>query len=152
MDNLLDKNESNIPEKAGKMLRLLCVLTFIWSGLGVFQNLTYTIFLDPIRELIPQIEMPKEYEVMKDGVIKLISAGRLFFFLGLILNISSLIGAAMMLKMKKSGFHFYAIAQILLLMLPMIFIKGVGFASFEFLITAVFIAMYAAQTKALERK
>lgn len=151
MEEFLDKNTTenriDLPHKPNNMLRLLCILTFIWSGLGVLQNLTYTLFLDQFKEIIPGMTLPADYNLVKQAVLKLLSAGRLFFILGLVLNISSIYGAAMMLKMNKKGFHFYAIAQMIMLMLPMIFIKDFGFSAGDLLLTTTFIAMYAIQTK-----
>jgi hypothetical protein len=152
IDKFSGESINELPQKPTQILKFLCILTFIWSGLGIFQNLTYTLFFEEIKELIKITKLPADYEAVKQGVEELLRGGRWFFFSGRILNISSVYGAILMLKMKKQGFHFYAIAQIIMLMLPMIYIKGMSFSGFNFFITSSFIAMYAIQIKAFEIK
>lgn len=146
-NNLSDEIISGLPKKPTQTLKVLCILTFIWSGISVLQNLSYALFLETIKEVFLAFKFPESYNEVKQGIMKLIGAGRLFFFFGLLMNISSIIGAYMMLKLNKKGFHFYTISQIILLMLPMIFIKGSGFPFGEFIISALFVAMYAQQIK-----
>ncbi len=67
-----------------------------------------------------------------------------FFALFAALNI---IGAALMLKLKKVGFHIYATSQIIALFIPM-FYGLVKFPDvFGTLITALFIWLYARELK-----
>jgi hypothetical protein len=47
-----------------------------------------------------------------------------------------------MWRLKKVGFHFYAAAQIALVLLPMIYIKGFPLPVIDGLMTALFIVLY----------
>ena len=136
--------------KPSNILKFLCILTFIWSGLGILYNLTYSLFLNYIKNIMTQIELPEIYNNYRDLMLNLLSSGRFFFVLGLLANISSVYGAALMLRMQKKGFHFYAIAQIVMLILPLIFVKGSSFSGGEFIITLTFITLYALNTKNMQ--
>ncbi len=149
-NNLEQQPIINQPKLRPQMLSVLCILTFIWSGLAIFSNLFFSLFFDLIKEIIPTIELPSNYKEMKDGLLLIISAGRFFFVSGLLLNSFTLFGAIKMWKLQKNGFHFYTISQIILLMLPLLFIKGGGFQIIEFLITAMFVMMYASHLKVMK--
>lgn len=101
-------------KKAPPMLIVLAVLTFIGSGL----NALIWFFLSFSSEYIPvMIEIAKNMSLSEDMVrayeqLEAI-AGWKFLILALIYALA-VIGAALMLKLKKLGFHFYIISQILL--------------------------------------
>ncbi len=146
-----ENQEDNKQKNQDKFLKILCYLTFIWSGLGIIVNLFLSVFFENYKILIPEMNFPPEYKDMKQMLLIMMSAGRFYFFISLLLNISSFYGAYLILKMKKQGFHFYAIAQIIMLMLPMIFIKGIPFSFMEFITTASFIAFYAIHTREIRK-
>lgn len=146
-----DNNEQIQRKTSDKFLRILCILTFIWSGFGILTNLLITLFFDSYNQLLPQINFPAEYKEMKQLIVLMLSAGRFYFLIALLLNISSFFGAFLMFNQKKQGFHFYAIAQIILLMLPMIFIKGIPVSFMEMLTTVSFIGLYAIQTREIRK-
>jgi hypothetical protein len=151
MDAIENNNEtqpvSNPLHKRPQMLAVICILTFIWSGYGVLYNFTYALFYDTFKELFTTTEFPSAYKEMKTALLQVLAAGRIFFVAGLVLSFFSLFGAIKMWKLQKKGFHFYTISQIILLMLPLIFIKSGGFQSIDFLITAMFVTMYATHLK-----
>lgn len=118
---------------------------------GILTNLLITLFFDSYNQLLPQINFPAEYKEMKQLIVLMLSAGRFYFLIALLLNISSFFGAFLMFNQKKQGFHFYAIAQIILLMLPMIFIKGIPVSFMEMLTTTSFIGLYAIQTREIRK-
>jgi hypothetical protein len=151
-NNFLTENqEQNKPKNQDKFLKILCYLTFIWSGFGIFTNLLLSLFFENYKLLIPEMNFPQEYKDLKQMLLLMMSAGRIYFFISLLLNISSFYGAYLMLKMKKQGFHFYTIAQIIMLMLPLIFLKGIPFSFMEFFTTATFIAFYAIHTREMRK-
>jgi hypothetical protein len=54
-----------------------------------------------------------------------------------------------MWKLRRSGFHFYAIAQLLMLVLPLLFM-GKGFLGLgDVMFTALFLLIYYLQLKSL---
>ncbi|NVN94648.1 MAG: hypothetical protein HXX18_05120 [Bacteroidetes bacterium] len=139
----------NTPKQRPQMLSFICILTFIWSGIGLLNNLFCVLLYDPIKEYIPVMVFPEIYKEMKPALLQLFSANRFFFITTLVFCFFSLFGAIKMWKLQKLGFHFYTISQILLLMLPLVFIKGGGTQSFEIVITAMFVIMYAMHLKVM---
>ncbi|MCD4745786.1 MAG: hypothetical protein K8R58_05760, partial [Bacteroidales bacterium] len=75
------------------------------------------------------------------------SGGKGFFVTGLIFYTVSLFGAIQMWKLKKIGFHLYTVAQILLLILPVTYIKSYDFSYIELLLTGAFIIAYSTNLK-----
>lgn len=151
-NNFFNENQDQNKQKnQDKFLKILCFLTFIWSGFGIFTNLLLSLFFENYKILIPEMNFPTEYKDLKQMLLIMMSAGRFYFFISLLLNISSFYGAYLMLKMKKQGFHFYAIAQIIMLLLPMIFLKSLPFSFMEFITTALFIAFYAIHTREIRK-
>jgi len=129
------------PGKRSDLLTILCIFTFIGSGLAAFSNLF--IYLS-YEEMLTIIE---DYEVDIPGFGMMMSGGRRFFITGFILYTLSWVGALQMWKLSKIGFHLYTGAQIFILLLPVIMIPSYPFSIFSLLFTAVFIAGYAINLK-----
>ena len=129
------------PFKRSDLLTILCILTFIGSGLASFSNLF--IYLS-YEEMLTIIE---DYKVEIPGFEMMMSGGKRFFITGFILYTFSWVGALQMWKLKKIGFHLYTGAQIFILLLPVILIPSYPFSTFSLLFTGVFIAGYALNLK-----
>ena len=121
-------SEENVQTSVPTFLKVLCILTFVGSGLGIFGNLSIL-----SRDI---------------GLVSLLA------------NVSCIIGAVMMLKLKKTGFYIYAVAELLPLIYTFVVLGGFGAMSVPFLGEAVilvylvaliiplgFIAMYAINLK-----
>ena len=132
------------PGKRTDLLTILCVLTFVGSGLAAFSN--FFIYLS-YEEMLTIVE---DYEVEIPGFDMMMSGGRRFFITGFILYTFSWVGALQMWKLKKIGFHLYTGAQIFILLLPVIMIQSYQFSIFSLLFTAVFIAGYAINLKLMK--
>jgi hypothetical protein len=142
----MEENENNVVtplQKAPTLLKVLCILTFIWSGMNLLYNFVYGFFYEWSKSLIVNTTFPKEYIEFKEVAINILSAGRYFFILGFVLCAGSIVGAFFMLKLKKFGFHVYTLSNLLLLLLPMLYFKGEGLNVFSLLITALFVMYYA---------
>ena len=127
--------------KRPELLTILCVLSFIGSGLGSFSNLIITLSYSSIVEIYSSsgIDIP--------GMEEMLSGGRTFFTLSFIIQMLSFIGVLNMWKLNKIGFHIYSISQILILILPSFFIPELDFPIIAILFTAVFIILYASMLK-----
>ena len=139
------------PAKRPEMLTVLCVLSFInavWSALSNFISFA---FYDTFQSLFAQIaagegiyedmaeQMGDSWEIMVQASEMAFSIGRGYYFLEMVLYVASFVGVLMMWKLQKRGFHIYAIAQILMLIVITVFTK-ITFG--PVLWTALFIAMY----------
>lgn len=129
------------PGKRSDLLTILCIFTFIGSGLAAFSNLF--IYLS-FEEMLTIVE---DYEVDIPGFDMMMSGGKPFFITGFILYTFSWVGALQMWKLRKIGFHLYTSAQIFILLLPVILIPSYPFSIFSLLFTTVFVGGYAINLK-----
>ena len=129
--------------KRPQMLSILCILTFIGSGLNIFSSLFIASFFDTFQ--VGAEELGERYDL--PGMEVLLSATPGFFLITALLNASSVAGAFKMWQLRKMGFHIYAVAQILLLIAPMYFLKLQSPSIMDLLFTGVFIILYSTQLK-----
>jgi len=73
-----------------------------------------------------------------------------FFLLQGILYAISFTGAILMWNFRKIGFHLYTLAQIILLIVASVFLKGMPFPWFDILMTAMFVYVYAKNLKLMQ--
>ena len=136
----LPENKTN---KKGRpeLLTLLCILTFIGSGLAAFSYFFIFISYDEIGTMMKEMDFDfSGFEIMMSG-------GKRFFAAGFILYSISLGGAIQMWKLNKIGFHLYTAAQVFILILPVVMIKSLPFSIFSLLLTLVFILGFFSQLK-----
>jgi hypothetical protein len=150
------------PKQRPTLLTVLCVLTFIGSGVNVFSNLM-GMFMSPIKNFLgPEFfekaleEINEEparqfieqaFEMAQQAIEHIFEISLVNF----VLYAASLTGAILMFQLKKIGFYVYSTAQILLLFVAPVFIGfnlfiniGILFASF---FAILFIVLYAVNLK-----
>ena len=139
MDEQQPNPVNNQTRPSPVLLRILCVITFTGSGLGF---LSYGIiglihdFFNSNLSLIPDEQNRELIEMM-------LSAGRTFFFLNAALYAVSFAGAVLLWRLKKIGFHLYTASQLLLLILPLAYIKGFPMPGANIFLTILFIWGYS---------
>ena len=119
-----------------QLLTILCVLSYIGSSLGAF---SFFMVFTAYPQLMPMIE---EMGLAMPAMELYFSAGRNFFLAGAIFYFLSLIGVALMWRLRKVGFHFYAGAQVMILIMPLFYIQGFPIPFLDGIITALFIFLY----------
>ncbi|NVO19127.1 MAG: hypothetical protein HXX13_05470 [Bacteroidetes bacterium] len=129
-----------------RYLKVLCILTFIGSGLGVFSYGIIGAFYNVFSSTSPSALGEDQQELIR----MLLSAGRNFFLLNALLYIASLWGAYLMYHLKKRGFHFYTLSQFFILISPMAFIKGFQIPWMTVILSAMFIFAYAGFLKKMD--
>ena len=143
MDELPLLPEGPSEQKRTRLLTVLCILTFIWSGLNTFSFLSIAMFLDSFRivfqEAGKQINLP-ELEIW-------MNAPPGFFLISGLLFAGSIAGALVMWHQRKLGFHVYTIAQILMLIAPIYFLNLAGPSVPEVIFSGLFIILYSTQLK-----
>jgi hypothetical protein len=129
--------------KRPNMLTILCILTFIGSGMQLFSSLViasfYDLFVQIAQEFAEKFKMP--------GMEQFREVRPLFFVVSAFLYAGSVTGAILMMKMKKTGFHVYAIFQILLILSPMYFLHLSSPGTFDILLAGLFIFLYSMNMK-----
>lgn len=128
-------------------LTVLCVLTFIASGLGALVSLFTPLFAEQIIEFMKTAPNFDE-EQMAEG-IRVLQAGWGYYLIVAALSAVSLMGAIFMWKLKKVGFHMYALSNLLLLFIPTLMLS-IQMSWFSVFTMACFILLYALNFKSLK--
>lgn len=124
-------------------LKVLCILTFIGSGMNMVSYLFLMGADDEMKELLATTY--SSFPEMR----KIIDAGFNFFLANLLFSIFSLWGAIRMWHLKKTGFHIYTAAQIFLLIIPHAFLDLPGISFGAVMLTLSFVSAYATQLKTM---
>lgn len=130
--------EQNVQENAPSVeakqrptfLTVLCILTFIGSGLGVLFSLLGILGLGATNSFLSNYAGAAASSGMLKPILILIFSG------------ASLYGAIMMWSLKKMGYYLYVAAQIL--------IVAFGFSWIGLFFAALFIVLYGLNLKYLE--
>ncbi len=132
-----DQNIIESKPQRPQLLSILCILTFIGSGLGIAGFLMVTLNYEATMEALKVL-----YADMPEAQF-LLEAPREFFLISMLLSAFSLVGALLMWQLRKTGFHFYTSAQIINLALPLIYFGGESNPIFNIIFTALFVYLYA---------
>ena len=142
-------NQLPLPETAPKrptLLTVICILTFIGSGMNMFSSLViagfYETFVQIAQEFATKFNIP--------GMEILSEATPLFFLVSAILYAGSLAGAILMMNLKKTGFHLYTVSQILLILAPMYFLHQNSPGLADMLFSGIFILLYGMHLKLMK--
>lgn len=138
-------NPNNLEEQRQKSitrsLHIVLILTFIGSGIMCLSSLFSGISLPLMKQLFEDntLVLPEEMSVAMDTFLALPQA---YFLLDAILYGLSLAGAIMMWKMRKNGFHFYTVAQLLVIAVSIMFRGRAGVNIGDIMLTVLFIVFY----------
>lgn len=131
------REKENVIVSRPEWLTYLCIVSFIGSGLAAVSNLFIFFSYEELVLLKDDFNFNfPEFELIMSG-------GRRFFFAGFILYSISFFGVYYLFKLRKIGFHLYAVAQVFILVLPVAFIPAYPFSMLSVLVTAGFLAGYA---------
>lgn len=143
----MEDNQNENPEEGAKRprsLSTLCILTFIFTGLGSLSSIITPITADGVRELI--VSSPDYDEVAMSESLRVIQAGWSYYLTTLLFTLGSMAGAILMWRLKKIGFHFYAFSNLAMLFLPMLFLD-ITISWYAIFFTMSFICFYAFHLK-----
>ena len=124
-----------------RLLAVICILTFIGSGMTLFSNVMIFTFFDQFKAVFSS-GGGLQFLGTKMDVGSLLEISPLFYFLQAIFSALSLTGAILMWNFRKTGFHLYAVAQIVMLIIPKFFIHALPFPAFELSVSALFVYLY----------
>ncbi len=128
--------------KKPDLLKVLLILTFVGSGLTMFSNLIIFGFFDQIKVMFATQGSSYSFLGTKMDLTPFFNLNPAFYLIQGSLSALSFAGAIFMWDLRKIGFHFYALAQISLLIVPKLFIRGLPFPGFELLISILFVFLY----------
>lgn len=130
-------------KKRPNLLTILCILTFIYSGLGAFSNLMVFLFFDASMKFAA--EMVRAFKL--PGMDLFLNAKPIYFAVTAMINALAVAGAIMMWQMRKLGFHIYTVSQILVILAPMYFFRLPVPDFFSILLSGVFVLLYGSNLK-----
>jgi len=130
-------------------LTTLCILSYLGSGMSLFANIFLFLFYDSFMGILTSDEM-EEVPMAFDA--KMLSefantAGQFYFLLSSVLYALSILGVYYMWHLFKKGIHFYTIAQISLILLPLIFIDSNLSVIPGLLLSGAFVLLYSQYLK-----
>ncbi len=165
-NHFLDSNQLKVEKERPTFLTVLCIITFIVSGILLFIHVFDVISFDRLE----QEEMIEEQLIMLSDMFNIEGAilettklqldERLIHhtpisWMSIISLILSLYGAFMMFKMNKIGFHLYTVAKIIGLSTILFFTIN-STVIMDYTITAIysiaFVIMYAVNLKHMKTK
>jgi len=140
-----------------QLLTVLAILSFIGSGasfLSYFLMIAYydsflTLIQNDLSEAYSQMGMDINSEMLSEFFEK---AGRSFFLFMLLAYAGSLYGVFKMWHLQKEGLHYYAIAQFVILILPLIFISTQMSVLPGLLLSSLFVLLYYRSFKMMEHE
>jgi hypothetical protein len=135
-----------VPEPAAgrtNLLTILCILTFIGSGINLLSSLVISLFYEQFLIILKDIN-----ETLQLPGIEMIEEGKATFFAASsLMYAGSIVGAVFMWKLKKAGFHIYTIFQILLILAPMYFFHLPFPSTLDVIFSGIFIILYSINLK-----
>ena len=143
MDDLTPRLLPDSKPQRPTLLAVLCILTFIGSGMNLFSSLVIAGFYDVFVEIAQ--EFSKKFNI--PGIDLLLETKPLFFLVSAVFYAGSLAGAILMMRLKKIGFHVYTVFQILLILAPMYFMHLSSPGLPELLFSGLFVLLYSMNLK-----
>lgn len=129
------------PQQEGRptFLTVLCILTFIGSGLSALGQLIGLVAAEALTSLFSSIPGMEDMGGLGSGFLAIV----------LVLSLASLYGAIMMWQLKKMGFYLYSGANVIALIVPII-MASAEFPVRGLVFTALFIILYGLNLKHLK--
>ncbi len=145
MDELTQTPLPGVKPIRPNLLTVLCILTFIGSGMNMVSSLVIAGFYDTFTEVV--LLFSEKFKL--PGIDVLLESKPIFFLVSGLLYAGSLVGAFLMFQLKKAGFHVYAIFQILLVLAPMYFMHLSGPGILDIIFSGIFILLYSSNLKSM---
>lgn len=138
MDNNL---EQQFFEARRRNLRIILVLSIIGSGFSLFGYLMTGLTLPTLKAAYQSgsIPFPSEMTVL---VEQFLETPRSFFLCTALLYAMSLTGVILMWNLRKSGFHLYTLAQLLILLVTLLFLGRERVPLGDIMFTLLFVIYY----------
>ncbi len=145
-DNNFTKN-SDQPANAPRInppvfFYIMLVLSMINAGITVISSIMLGFSSPTIVEMYENgsLTLPEQ---MSDVILSLKRIPQYYYFISAVFWALSFYGALAMWKLRKTGFHCYTLAQLILLLIPLVILGESHVALGNIMFTILFIAYYA---------
>lgn len=143
-DNEPNRQEPQSPQSHHQlvMFRSVLVLSMIGSGISCLSNLMSGLMIGPIRTIYERglVEVPEAMQPYYESMLYDMPTS--FFIISGILNGISLAGVILMWRLRKHGFHYYSIAQLLLIVTALLLVGRAAIGIGDIMFTLLFIGFY----------
>lgn len=145
---MIDNSDERAREIWKRNLHIFLVLSMIGSGFALISNIVWGVGLPTMKEMLESGEMvlPSEMTVMME---ELIQTPKSFYLCSALLYAASLIGVVLMWNVRKSGFHLYTLAQLLVLLTGVLFLGKDHLVLGDVMLTILFVTYYFMSLKRL---
>ena len=135
---------SNSNNKIPELLKILSILSMIGSGISFLSNTVMFFTLNIVRDYYETGKLDFLAKDIDTSALELLlSTNSMYFIAQAFVFAFSFYGVFLMRKLQKTGFHIYTIAQIILLIIPQVFLPELPFPFFELTVSAVFVTLYS---------
>ena len=127
-----------------RSLKIVLVLSMIGSGANLISNLITGMTLPMMNRIYhsPDFNLPAEMETYTVYLEELLSLPQSYFLTHALLYCASLAGVILMWNLRKSGFHLYTLAQLLILLVTALFYSAERLSLGDVMLTLLFIVFY----------
>lgn len=133
---LPDYPNSSLKPGRPRLLTIFCILTLIGSSLQAFVFLMITMSYTEFMAQVKDMDLPlPEMQIFFTG-------SKSFYLTGFLLLSISTIGAYLMWKLRKIGFHMYTASQVIFLATPAFYLEGYKLSVVDIVLTAIFVIIY----------
>lgn len=159
MDNIQEK----IYKSAVRGLRFILVLSLIGSGFQLLSNF-FTALLYPafktafesgewqkMLPLMSQLSGSSDTTPFEYAMEQMMNVPQAVYFLWVLLYAMSLAGVIMMWRLRRNGLHLYAIAQLLILIVTLLFMGKSHLPVGDVMMTILFIVVYFVNLRRIEQ-
>ena len=122
-------------------MRVVLILSMIGSGSSLFSSLVMTLGLPTFKSFYESglLAYPGEMTVF---IEQLLETPRAFFLCSTLLYAMSLAGVILMWNIRRSGFHLYTLAQLLILLVTVLFLGRERLMLGDIMFSLLFIVYY----------
>lgn len=132
--------------RSNRTLHVLLVLSFISNGLSFFAYIVMGCFLPQFRRMVDSGNLPLPGE-MRETYELMLNIPQLYYVLAGLLFAFAFVGCVLMWKQRKMGFHYYTIAKLLLIAVPVVFLGRSYLNMGDIMMSALFVTWYAIMLK-----
>lgn len=140
------------------LFRILLVFSIICSGTNCLSNLSMGLMLPAFQQQYPMLEqtmqsntqMAEMFEMMKAHYEQVIfDTPRAYYIIAFVLYAISLAGVIMMWRLRKNGFHYYAVAQLLIIIVTILYLGKAYMNIGNLMFTILFLVLYLSLLRSL---
>ena len=123
------------------VLHILLVFSILWAGLSALSYLVIGATLPTLKDYYTAHTdvLPEQFYTM---MMQLFEVPRAYFFSCAVIFAFEVLGAVMMWRLHRSGFHCYTLSRLLLVLLPLLFLGRGAVALGDVMLALLFIMLY----------